>query len=51
MKEGAPMIGRVFVLLLTVGVFALSGCNTIEGFGKDLKKVGAKIEKKAEEKK
>ena len=45
------MIDRALVLLLTVGVFALSGCNTMEGFGKDLKKVGDKIEKKAEEKK
>ena len=45
------MIDRVLVLLLTVGVFTLSGCNTMEGFGKDLKKVGDKIEKKAEEKK
>jgi predicted small secreted protein len=45
------MMHRVFVLLLTAGVLALSGCNTMEGFGKDLKTVGSKIEKKAEEKK
>lgn len=45
------MIDRVFVLLLLVGFASLSGCNTMEGFGKDLKKVGDKIEKKAEEKK
>jgi entericidin A len=45
------MIDRVFVLLLMIGTLALSGCNTMEGFGKDLKNVGGKIEKKAEEKK
>jgi entericidin A len=45
------MIDRVFALLLMVGLVALSGCNTMEGFGKDLKKVGDKIEKKADEKK
>ena len=45
------MIGRVFALLLMVWLIALSGCNTMEGFGKDLKKVGDKIEKKADEKK
>ena len=45
------MNDRVFVLLLMVGILALSGCNTLEGFGKDLKSVGGKIEKKAEEKK
>ena len=45
------MIDRVFALLLTVGILALCGCNTMEGFGKDLKKVGDKIEKKADEKK
>jgi predicted small secreted protein len=41
----------VVVLVLATGILALSGCNTMEGFGKDLKTVGSKIEKKAEEKK
>ncbi len=45
------MIERDFVLLAMVGILALSGCNTMEGFGKDLKQLGSKIEKKAEEKK
>jgi entericidin A len=45
------MFDRVVVLLLALEIFALSGCNTVEGFGKDLKQIGAKIEKKAEEKK
>ena len=28
--------------------FALAGCNTVEGAGKDIKKAGDKIEKAAE---
>ncbi|MEN8262980.1 MAG: entericidin A/B family lipoprotein [Nitrospirota bacterium] len=32
------------VLFLTV----LAGCNTMHGFGKDMKKLGKKIEDKAE---
>ena len=37
--------------VLTAWLISISlvGCNTVEGFGKDLKKVGEKIEKKAEE--
>ena len=45
------MMNRVFILLLMAGIVGLSGCNTMEGFGKDLKKLGSKIEKKADEKK
>ena len=39
--------------LVAVGVLAgfLAGCNTMAGFGKDVEKVGNKIESKAEEKK
>jgi entericidin A len=33
------------MLLLMPG---LAGCNTVEGFGKDLKHLGGSIEKKAE---
>jgi len=36
----------VFSLLL--GVLGLAGCNTVEGFGKDLSKLGNKIEGSAE---
>ncbi len=36
--------------LLLVG-FMVAGCNTMEGFGKDLQKLGGNIEKKADEKK
>ena len=40
---------RVWALLLT-GVF-LVGCNTMQGLGKDVRKLGDNIEKKADEKK
>ena len=39
---------RVWALLL-VGVF-LVGCNTMHGLGKDVRKLGDNIEKKADEK-
>jgi predicted small secreted protein len=45
------MIERDFVLPVTMDILALSGCNTMEGFGKDSKPLGSKIEKKVEEKK
>jgi len=35
----------VLLALMVVSVFALSACNTVEGVGKDVKKVGEKIEK------
>ena len=44
------MMDRVIAVFLTVGILALSGCNTMEGFGKDVKKVGSSIEKAAEKK-
>jgi len=42
-------MGRVLVAL--AGSFVLAGCNTMQGFGKDLQKVGGKIEQKADQKK
>ena len=36
--------------MLAVWAVALTGCNTMEGFGKDMKKAGEAIERKAEEK-
>jgi entericidin A len=36
------------ILVLTLGALGLAGCNTMEGFGKDLSKVGDKIEKSAD---
>jgi predicted small secreted protein len=49
--RGTVMMDRVVVILLLAGILCLSGCNTMEGFGKDLKKLGGNIEKKADEKK
>ncbi|HWH47854.1 MAG TPA: entericidin A/B family lipoprotein [Burkholderiales bacterium] len=45
------MINRVLVLVAIAVALSLAGCNTMEGFGKDLKSLGGNIEKKAEEKK
>lgn len=39
------------LLVLLTYAMMLSACNTMEGLGKDLSKLGNKIEKKAEEKK
>ena len=36
----------IFVAML--GLLGLSACNTMEGFGKDVSKVGDKIEKSAD---
>lgn len=35
------------LLVLAAAAAALSGCNTMEGLGKDTKKLGEKIETKA----
>jgi len=35
------------LLIMLVALFALSACNTMEGFGKDVEKLGSKIEEKA----
>ncbi|PWB53445.1 MAG: hypothetical protein C3F18_07335 [Nitrosomonadales bacterium] len=41
-----------FLGAITAGVvLSMSGCNTMEGLGKDVSKLGDKIEQKAEEKK
>ena len=38
----------VYLLLLaTLTVTFVSGCNTVDGFGKDVKKVGEQIDEKA----
>jgi len=39
------------VAALFLAVLFLAGCNTMEGFGKDVRKLGDNIEKKADEKK
>ena len=40
-------IHRFLLCVVPFAVLALSGCNTVEGFGKDMKTVGSKIERKA----
>ena len=35
------------IVVLAMGLALLAGCNTIAGAGKDVQKVGEKIEKKA----
>jgi entericidin A len=38
---------RLTLFLLAASVFAMSGCNTIHGLGKDVEKVGEKVQKSA----
>ncbi len=45
------MARRACVLLTVAAFLLLAGCNTVEGFGKDLSILGDKIERKAEGKK
>ena len=35
---------RVLTVLLLVACLILSGCNTMKGLGKDIKKAGEKLE-------
>jgi predicted small secreted protein len=35
------------LLIMLAVVFALSACNTMQGFGRDVEKLGSKIEEKA----
>ena len=39
---------RKVILCFLTGALVLTGCNTVEGLGKDIKKGGEKIEKAAE---
>jgi len=41
----------IALLLLISFVFALAGCNTVEGVGKDVKATGQAIEKAADKNK
>jgi predicted small secreted protein len=36
------------VLMIALLALVLGGCNTVEGFGKDVKKVGTSIERAAD---
>jgi entericidin A len=50
MKKTALM-KFMLLAMVAMGATAMSGCNTVQGFGKDMSKLGDKIENKAEEKK
>ena len=40
-------MNRMIIVVVAVCLAALSGCNTVEGMGKDIKKAGESIEKSA----
>lgn len=40
----------VLLAMMIASVFTLTACNTVEGVGKDVKKVGDKIEDAADKK-
>ncbi|WP_028104912.1 entericidin A/B family lipoprotein [Pseudoduganella violaceinigra] len=35
---------KLFAIALAISAIALTGCNTVAGFGKDIQKVGQKME-------
>jgi entericidin A len=43
------MLKKTLALILVLSFGLLAGCNTMEGFGKDVSKVGDKIEQKADQ--
>jgi entericidin A len=43
------MFKMAMMLMLVLPLVAVTGCNTVGGFGKDLSKVGGSIEKTADE--
>jgi len=43
------MLQKTAAFVLTLSLVILTGCNTMAGFGKDVSKVGDKIEQKAEQ--
>ena len=34
---------KLIAVVLVIATFALAGCNTMHGFGKDVEKVGEKL--------
>jgi entericidin B len=39
------MMIKAIISLLLISAFALAGCNTVEGMGKDLEKAGEAVQK------
>lgn len=46
-KTIAKTMGKTLIGLFTV-LFFLAGCETMEGFGRDVEKVGGEIEEEAD---
>ncbi len=44
-----PAPWLALMLLLSLGLFALGGCETTEGFGRDMQSAGGALEEEAEE--
>ena len=43
------MLARLFAIAMLIGVFvSMTGCNTVEGVGKDTRKAGEKIQDAAD---
>lgn len=38
-------MGRYMVLVAVMSMFLMSGCNTVQGIGKDLEKAGEAVQK------
>ena len=50
-NDGKNWTRVALAIALSVSLLNLNACNTVQGFGKDIEKLGDKIEKKAEQKK
>lgn len=40
---------KLSILGMILGLFALAGCNTVQGVGQDMEKAGSKISEAAEQ--
>ena len=50
-RRGDTMMTKILLLLaaLSLGSVALTGCNTVQGAGKDVEKAGQKVQDEAQE--
>ena len=49
--QKSAILKLAILAVFAAGFIGLTGCNTMQGLGKDVSKLGDKIENKAEEKK
>jgi entericidin A len=42
------MMRKIAMILMALSAVLLVGCNTMQGFGKDMEKAGSAIQRKAE---